>query len=150
MIGIADNAHYIASDIYALQDLTQQFVYLSDHHTAIIAQDHYQILNQQGTPQIITPQIIKVDQTSSGKDKYEHFMMKEIMEQDVVVSRTLSHWQESHDAQDLKQWDALNQVKHIKIIACGTSYHAGCVARHWFENWAKISCDVEIASEFSL
>jgi glutamine---fructose-6-phosphate transaminase (isomerizing) len=152
LIGIGENENYIASDQLALLSVTNKFIFLQDGDIALLTLDKVTIYDRKG-------QIIKRNtQTSNLKDgeinkgHYDHFMQKEIFEQPQAIRDTL----ESRITQDkvltsafgTKAHEMFKNIKQIQIVACGTSYNAGLVAKYWFEDIAKIPCNVEIASEY--
>ena len=93
-----------------------------------------------------------VSHDAGDKGPFKHYMLKEIYEQPIAIKNTLEHritnGRVSDTAFGEQAKDVLTGIRHVQIIACGTSYHAGMVARYWFEEYAGVSCNVEIASEF--
>jgi glucosamine--fructose-6-phosphate aminotransferase (isomerizing) len=152
VIGIGIGEYFIASDIAALLPVTQRFIFLEEGDIAVLKIDSLQIINQAGNTidrKIIESQL-KADSVDKGK--YRHYMLKEIYEQPAAVAETLegrfidNRFQESafgHNATEI-----FDQIKAVQILACGTSYHAGLVARYWFEDLVRVPCNVEVASEF--
>jgi glucosamine--fructose-6-phosphate aminotransferase (isomerizing) len=152
VIGLGIGENYLASDHLALLPVTQRFIYLEEGNIAEITQQSVQIYNQQG--EAIEP-VIKastLSQQSANKGKYRHFMEKEIYEQPNAVISTLegrlSEQQVYVEAFGDQAAALFKQVQRVQIVACGTSYHAGLVARCWFEEMAGIPCQVDIASEY--
>ncbi|MEO8741889.1 MAG: glutamine--fructose-6-phosphate transaminase (isomerizing) [Lysobacteraceae bacterium] len=150
--GVGEGEHYLASDIHALLPLTRKFVYLEEGDIAEITEDALRIFDMDGA---LIERPIKESHFISGaieKGGYKHFMLKEIHEQPQALADTL----EGRIAGgriltqifgvDAAELFAKTQVVHI--IACGTSYHAGLVARYWIESLAGIPCTAEIASEY--
>ena len=94
----------------------------------------------------------EISHDAGDKGQYKHYMLKEIYEQPVALQRTIegriSNNQIAADAFGENALELLKEVKHVQIIACGTSYHSAMTARYWFESLAGVSCNVEIASEF--
>lgn len=130
----------IGSDVSSVADWSDEVVYLGDNectevspHNALFFDENFKLIEKEKVP-------VSDDMINSGKGKYAHFMLKEIMEQPIAIRKTILHNQVSDDF--------FYDVKHILILACGTSYHAGLVAKYWFERYLKIHTDVEIASEF--
>ena len=151
VVGVSDQGNYVASDVFALLPVTRQFIFLDEGDLAEVRQDGVTIYDADENQ--VEREIKESGVTSSEADKgpYKHYMLKEIFEQPAVIAETLEGrihqgrlLEESfgHEAKVL-----LDRVKSIQIIACGTSYHAGSVARYWFEE-IGIPCQVEVASEF--
>ncbi len=149
-IGYGDGEIYIGSDALALAPLTQRISYLEEGDWAEITADGAVVHDE-------TDAIVErdVQQTSTsgamiGKGNFPHFMLKEIYEQPAVIGDTLqtilNPWNEVINLPDMP-FD-LTKIPRIAIVACGTSFHAGMVARYWFETVAGIPCDIDIASEF--
>lgn len=152
VIGVGFNEYFIASDVAALLPVTQRFIFLEDGDVAELTRDRINIYDTEGQ-QVERP--IKLSQLtpdSTDKGQYRHYMLKEIYEQPNSVAETLegrfvdNKLQEGifgHNAAAV-----FDQIKSVQILACGTSYHAGYVAKYWFEMLAKVPCNVEVASEF--
>ena len=152
VIGVGIGEYFIASDVAALLPVTQRFIFLEDGDIASISINELVIYNGDGE---IVPRPIKESQlTADSVDKgdYRHYMLKEIYEQPFAISQTLegrfvnNRLQESsfgHNASEV-----FDNIKSVQILACGTSYHAGLVARYWFEELARVPCNIEVASEF--
>ena len=151
VIGIGKTGHYLASDVSALLPVTQQFIYLEEGDIANITLDAVDVLDQQSQPVQRSICTSKLDASRVEKGNYAHFMLKEIFEQPAVVAETLEgriyqgRLFEENFGHGIKP--LLDQAQGIHIIACGTSYHAGLIAKYWLEE-AGISCHVEIASEY--
>jgi len=152
VIGVGIGEYFIASDVAALLPVTQRFIFLEDGDLAAITINGLTIYDQHD--KAVSRSIIESKLTADAVDKgdYRHYMLKEIYEQPFAISQTLegrfinSRLQENafgHNA--VKIFD---NVKNIQILACGTSYHAGLVARYWFEELAHVPCNIEVASEF--
>ena len=149
-IGYGDGEMYIGSDALALAPLTQQICYLEEGDWAEISSGGAVIHDE--TDAVVER---KIQQTSSsgamiGKGNFPHFMLKEIYEQPAVIGDTLqtilNPWNEVITLPEMP-FD-LTTIPRITIVACGTSFHAGLVARYWFETIAGIPTDIDIASEF--
>ena len=152
VIGIGIGEHFIASDVAALIPVTQKFIFLEDGDIADVHQDKVVIYDGNGK-QVTRP--IKISELSADaveRGDYRHYMLKEIFEQPRSVLRTLEG-----RLGDARAFDhafgptaeqVFNEVDGVQIVACGTSYHAGMVARYWLESIAGIPCHVEVASEF--
>jgi glutamine---fructose-6-phosphate transaminase (isomerizing) len=152
VIGVGIGEHFIASDVAALLPVTQRFIFLEDGDIAIIRINDLVIYNKNDN--IVTRPIKESQLTAEAADKgeYRHYMLKEIYEQPFAISQTLegrfinNRLQESafgHNAAAI-----FDSTKAILILACGTSYHAGLVARYWLEELARVPCSIEVASEF--
>lgn len=151
VIGYGEQAHYVASDSLSLQSVTQQFSFLQENDIVHMTPEMVTIYNANT---LVKRQIDTIEQKDQAIDKngYQHFMLKEIYQQPIAISETIkgviAHDGSINLGRFGSQADKLfAQIKHVKIIACGTSYHAGLVARYWLEAYAQVSCDVEIASE---
>jgi glucosamine--fructose-6-phosphate aminotransferase (isomerizing) len=152
VIGLGIEENFIASDSLSLLPVTHRFVYLHEGDIAEVTRHMINITDLHGhaVTRPIEEQNILSDAASKGH--YKHFMLKEIFEQPDVVTQTMSGCMDSEgrvqiNSFGLKAADILPEIENIKIVACGTSYHAGMLAKNWLEEWAKIPCDVEIASE---
>lgn len=152
VIGLGQEENFIASDQLALLPVTRRFIFLDEGDIAEITRQSITIVDKNLQP--VTREEIESDATYDAGDKagYSHYMQKEIFEQPIAIKNTLEG-RIKHGLVDLSELgDAgdsiFAQVEHIQIVACGTAYNAGMVARYWFEALAGIPCDVEIASEF--
>ena len=152
VIGIADAEHLIASDIAALVAETQDFIFLEDGDVADIAFDHMTVYDAAGAVVERPVKASKVTLDATDKGDYAHYMLKEIFEQPRAVADTLEGRIGSNrvleEAFGTGASGIFDKVAGVHIIACGTSYHAGMVGRHWLESLAGIPCSVEVASEF--
>lgn len=152
VIGLGIGENFLASDQLALRQVTDRFIYLEEGDIAEITRQSIKIWNQQG--QEVSREITKVQESAEASDKgeYRHFMLKEIYEQPQVIQATLeghiSDQQVNINSFGPQAEQLFSQVKNIQIVACGTSYHAGLVARYWLEALTNIPCQVEVASEF--
>ncbi|OCG58032.1 glutamine--fructose-6-phosphate transaminase (isomerizing) [Gilliamella sp. Fer4-1] len=152
VIGCGEGENFIASDQLALLPVTRRFIYLEEGDIALITHNSITILDK-SHHEVIRPYIESDAKYDEGnKSGYSHYMQKEIYEQPNAIKNTLEG-RMTHGKIDLSELGAeaksiLRQVKHVQIVACGTAYNAGMVARYWFEALAGIPCDVEIASEF--
>jgi glucosamine--fructose-6-phosphate aminotransferase (isomerizing) len=152
VIGVGFGEYFIASDVAALLPVTQRFIFLEEGDIADISTDTLVIYdkNNQVIEREISTSELTADAVSRGE--FRHYMMKEIHEQPVVLSEVMEG--RVYDGKVLDTSfgaDAaavFDRVKRVQIIACGTSYHAGMVARYWMESLAGIPCNVEVASEF--
>jgi glucosamine--fructose-6-phosphate aminotransferase (isomerizing) len=152
VIGVGIGEYFIASDVAALLPVTQRFIFLEDGDIAALTINELVIYdaNDQLVTRPVKESQLKADAVDKGD--YRHYMLKEIYEQPFAISQTLegrfinNRLQENsfgHNASEV-----FNNIKSIQILACGTSYHAGLVARYWFEKLARVPCNIEVASEF--
>ncbi len=152
VIGIGKDENFIASDVVALLPVAKHFIYLEDGDTATITLGDIQIFGKDSKK--VERQIHAIEMSSENIDKgaYRHYMQKEIHEQPRAIRDTLeSRLGEAHVLDGIFGVNARDIFQHtdtIHIIACGTSYHSGLVAKHWIENLTRIPTHVEIASEF--
>ena len=148
VLGVGIGETFAGSDTLALRQVTDTFVYLEDGDLAILKPGGYRIFDRNGS-------VIERNQTRlAGGDNqadrggFEHYMLKEIYEQPDRLRDTLSFTGLDDALFGDAASDIFDQVQAVQIIACGTSYHAGLVARHWLEGLAGVPCQVEVASEF--
>ena len=152
VIGIGIGEYFIASDIAALLPVTQRFIFLEDGDIAELKIDSLVIYdeNNHRVERPIVESQLKADSVDKGK--YRHYMLKEIYEQAWAVSETLEGRFIDNRLQDNafghNAAEVFDQIKSVQILACGTSYHSGLVARYWFEKLARVPCSIEVASEF--
>ncbi len=152
VIGLGHGENFLASDQLALRQVTDRFMYLEEGDIAEIRRDKVSIWNQAG--QAVQREAVQYHEGAEAADKgeYRHFMLKEIHEQPTVVQRTLEGRLGSDhvlvQAFGPQAAELFAKVRNVQIVACGTSYHAGMVARYWLEELAGIPCQVEVASEF--
>ncbi len=152
VIGIGIGEHFIASDVAALLPVTQKFIFLEDGDVADITKEKVTIYDVGGNVVERPVQLSELNADAVGKGQYRHYMKKEIHEQPNAIAETLegriSKKRVLEEAFGVGASEIFDQVKGVHIIACGTSYHAGMIARYWFESIAGIPCSVEVASEF--
>jgi len=151
VIGVGQGEHFIASDVFALLPVTQRFIFLEEGDIADIHRDTCAIFDVDGKPVARPVRDSQVSASVADKGPYRHYMLKEIFEQPAVVAETLEGriykgrlLEESfgHEAKAL-----FDKTRGVHIVACGTSYHAGMVAKYWLEA-IGIPCSVEVASEY--
>lgn len=144
--------NFIASDQLALLQVTDRFMFLDEGDIALITRDDIAIWNTDGEP--VEHDIVTYEHgvTAADKGQFKHFMLKEIFEQPAVIEQTLAGrianghlLEQAFGAEAAAVFD---KVKQVQIVACGTSYHAGMVAKYWIEDLVGIPCQVEVASEF--
>jgi len=152
VLGVGIDEHFIASDQMALRQVTDRFVYLEEGDVVELSSEAYTVFNIKG--KVAQREVHQVSETDQVADKgqYRHFMQKEMFEQATVLANTFAgrigkdHILEAvfgHQAEVL-----FAQTKNIHIIACGTSFHSGLVAKYWLEDLAGLPCQVEVASEY--
>lgn len=152
VIGLGLGENFLASDQLALRQVTDRFMYLEEGDIAEIRRDNVQIWDVSGAA--VERQTVQYTDGAEAADKgeFRHYMLKEIHEQPTVVQRTLegrlSNNQVLVQAFGPQAAELFAKVRNVQIVACGTSYHAGMVARYWLEELAGIPCQVEVASEF--
>ncbi|WP_075321365.1 glutamine--fructose-6-phosphate transaminase (isomerizing) [Histophilus somni] len=152
VIGLGIGENFLASDPLALLNVTHRFIYLEEGDVAEITCHSVDIFDFNGkqVERAVHKNNFETDVIDKGP--YRHYMQKEIFEQPQAIMNTLDgrilNGQVNIEAIAPNAEEILRQVEHIQIVACGTSYNAGMVARYWFESIARVSCDVEIASEF--
>jgi len=152
VIGLSNKGNFIASDQMALLDITQDFIFLEEGDIADITLDSITVYDKDGTKVEREVKTSKLKSGQTSKRGYDHYMLKEIFEQPQAIQDTL----ESRVTKDTvlasafghKAKDIFKNTKHIQIIACGTSYNAGLVAKYWLEDIAKIPTHIEVASEY--
>ena len=152
VIGLGLGENFIASDQMALLPVTRRFMFLEEGDVAEITRRSVSVFDKDGKP--VKREIIEsnIEHDAGDKGGYRHYMLKEIHEQPVVVRNTLKERVSDEgllpDIFGKGADELLAKIKHVQIVACGTSYHAGMTARYWLEQFANVSCNVEIASEF--
>ena len=152
VIGLGLGENFLASDQLALRQVTDRFMYLEEGDIADIRRESVQIWDVNGNS--VEREAVQYRDGAEAADKgeFRHFMLKEIHEQPSVVQRTLegrlSQNQVLVNAFGPQAAELFAKVRNVQIVACGTSYHAGMVARYWLEELAGIPCQVEVASEF--
>ena len=152
LLGLGENGNYAASDASALLQVTRRIVYLENGDCAEITRDGFTVTRVDGTV-VARPETeshLSADAVELGQ--FRHYMQKEIFEQPVALSNTLEMLGAARSIQPglfgANAEEILCGARQVLIIACGTSYHAGLVARYWLEEIAGIPCNVEVASEY--
>ena len=150
VVGYGEGETYIGSDALALAPLTQQISYLEEGDWVVITREGATIHDSENNEVEREIRFSGASATAVEKGNYRHFMQKEIFEQPTVVAQTLgSYLRRSDNSVALPQFDFdLSSVKRITIVACGTSFYAGMVAKYWFEQFARVPVDIDVASEF--
>ena len=149
-VGYGEGENYLGSDALALAPLTQRIAYLDEGDWVVVERDKVQVYDRENRP--VTRDIVASGASSATIDKgnHAHFMRKEIFEQPIVVAQTLQSYVRPFEGQvalpDI-EFD-LGAVNRVTIVACGTSFYAGMVAKYWFEQFARVPVDIDVASEF--
>jgi glutamine---fructose-6-phosphate transaminase (isomerizing) len=151
LVGAGDNFNVIASDAMAMLQVTNQFIELMDKEMVLVSSKEIVIKNLQGEVVERAPYTAELDASDIEKGTYPHFMLKEIDEQPFVIRNIIQKYQDENDNIILEEGirNAIKDADRLYIIACGTSYHAGLVGKHFLESFAKIPVEVHVASEFS-
>ncbi|MES9813119.1 MAG: glutamine--fructose-6-phosphate transaminase (isomerizing) [Candidatus Thiodiazotropha sp.] len=151
VIGLGVGENFIASDVFALLPVTQRFIFLDEGDLAHVSRDEVKIFDDQGRQVAREVRTSRVSASSAEKGPYRHYMLKEIYEQPAVIAETLEgrihKGKLLEDSFGFEAKQLLDKTQNVHIIACGTSYHAGLVARYWLEE-VGVHCSVEVASEF--
>ena len=152
VVGVGIRENFIASDVAALLPVTNRFIYLDEGDYVVLNRHDYQVYDAAGKAKQPEVKISELNSDSASKGAYRHYMLKEIHEQGQAIAECLEGRVSDKvvlDAVFGHEADAIfDKVENIQIIACGTSYHAGMVARYWIEGLLDIPCQVEVASEF--
>ena len=152
VIGLGIGENFIASDVFALLPVTQRFIFLEDGDVAEISRTSIVIYDADGRRVTRAESVSKLTADAAEKSGYRHFMLKEIFTQPRAVAETLEGRLEDDRVADsifgASAAEIFDRVKAVTIVACGTSFHAGTVAKYWLEGLAGVPCTVEVASEF--
>jgi glucosamine--fructose-6-phosphate aminotransferase (isomerizing) len=148
VVGVGESESFLASDALALAGVTNRIAYLEEGDVVSIGREGWRVLDREGRPVARAPRVVDTASAAVELGPYRHFMQKEIFEQPRAVADTLEGIVSISPALFGADADALQSAGSVLILACGTSYHAGLVARHWLEALAGIRCSVEIASEY--
>lgn len=152
IIGLGIGENFVASDVAALLPVTRKFVFLDEGDVAVMHRDNVTIYDSYGeeTERPIKESELSADAAERGK--FRHYMQKEIHEQAAAISRTIENRIKDGKVLDTafgsEVTKVLDKTRGVHIVACGTSYHAGLIARYWIEQLCKLPCTVEIASEY--
>ena len=150
--GLGDGENFLASDVAAFIDYTKRAVELGQDEVVTISPEGITICDLEGRSFPLREYEITWDAAAAQKGGYAHFMLKEIFDQPKAIADTLIGRLSDNDQVLLDELhmsdDQIRDIKRISVIACGTAYHAGMVAKYAIEKWAKIPVDVEIASEY--
>ncbi|HEY4339390.1 MAG TPA: glutamine--fructose-6-phosphate transaminase (isomerizing) [Steroidobacteraceae bacterium] len=152
VVGLGVEENFVASDVAALLPVTRRFVFLEEGDVAEIRRNSYRILDRAGNSADRPPRDSELSADAAEKGQYRHFMLKEIHEQPRAVADTLQERVANGRLLEAAFGPAATEVfkrtEHVHIVACGTSYHAGLVARYFLEQICRIPCTVEVASEY--
>ncbi|MBA6328958.1 glutamine--fructose-6-phosphate transaminase (isomerizing) [Colwellia sp. MB02u-6] len=152
VIGYGVGENFIASDMLALLPVTRKFSFLEEGDVAEVTRFEVNVFDTNGKPVTREAKESAVSHDVGDKGEYRHYMLKETFEQPTAIRNTLEG-RLLGNVLDINTFgegadDIFQKIEHVQIIACGTSYHSGMVARYWLEALAGVSCNIEIASEF--
>ena len=149
-VGYGDGENYLGSDALAVAPWTQRIAYLDEGDWAIVHRERIEIFDRDNQP--VEREIVESGASSAPVEKgnYRHYMQKEIFEQPIVVAQTLQSYVRPFEGEvALPMGDLdLSSINRVTIVACGTSYYAGLVAKYWIERFARVPVDIDVASEF--
>jgi glucosamine--fructose-6-phosphate aminotransferase (isomerizing) len=152
VVGIGIKENFIASDASALLPVTNRFIYLEEGDYVVLNKNDYQVYDAAGKPKQPEIKVSELSSDFANKGEYRHYMLKEIHEQGQAIAECLEGRVSDQAVLDaIFGYEAdviFGRVKNIQIIACGTSYHSGLVAKYWIESLLDLPCQVEVASEF--
>ncbi len=152
LLGVGESGNFAASDASALVQVTQRMVYLDEGDHAEICLDTVRVIDAGGHVAVRPAQLSRLSAAAVELGSYSHYMQKEIFEQPAAVANTLEIASRSRavppEVFGAQAESVFRDIESVLILACGTSYHAGMVARYWLEGLAGIPCNVEIASEY--
>ncbi len=152
VIGVGSGEHFIASDQLALLQVTDRFIFLNEGDVAELTTDHVHVWDKDNSEVVHDVTVFEHKMGTADKGEYRHYMMKEIFEQPDVIRNCLegriSNNRLLEQAFGIKAKEIFDQTKAVQIIACGTSYHSGLVAKYWIESLVGIPCQIEVASEY--
>jgi glucosamine--fructose-6-phosphate aminotransferase (isomerizing) len=152
VVGLGLGEHFLASDALALQRITQEYIYLEEGDVAELSREQLRIFDYKGALVTREKKLRTFNHDTTDKCGFRHFMLKEIYEQPDAIRATLEgRLNKEHVLEaifGIKAAAIFSETRMVQIVACGTSYHAGLIARFWLEGMAGLPCQVEIASEF--
>ncbi|MBL7174303.1 MAG: glutamine--fructose-6-phosphate transaminase (isomerizing) [Desulfobacteraceae bacterium] len=153
IIGVGEDGHFAASDVSAMVRYTNKVVHLIDNELATISEDGFSISTAQAKAVQRTAKTVEWAPEDAELNGFPHFMLKEIYEQPETIMNAMRGRLDTGEGVPklggiIPVWDRLKESRHIVIVACGTSYYAGCVGRYIFEKLTEIDVEVELASEF--
>jgi len=151
VVGVGEGEHFVASDVSAFIAHTKEAVELGQDQMVVITRDGYEVTDFDGEPADAKPFTVNWDLSAAEKGGHEYFMLKEIEEQPDALANTLrGHFSNGRivlDEQRLSDQD-LRDVDKVFVVACGSAYHSGLVAKYAIEHWTRLPVEVELASEF--
>jgi glucosamine--fructose-6-phosphate aminotransferase (isomerizing) len=152
VVGLGIGENFVASDVAALLPVTRKFMFLEEGDVAIVKREDVTVYDHDGKEVARPIKESELSADAASRGNFRHYMQKEIHEQAVAVSRTLdqriSNGKVLDSAFGPGADEILDKTKGVHIVACGTSYHAGLIARYWIEQLCRLPCSVEIASEY--
>jgi glucosamine--fructose-6-phosphate aminotransferase (isomerizing) len=152
VVGLGIGENFVASDVAALLPVTRKFMFLEEGDVAVVRREEVTVYDRDGNEVARPVKESELSADAASRGKFRHYMQKEIHEQAAAVSRTLNERIANGKVLDAAFGPGadkvLDQTKGVHIVACGTSYHAGLIARYWIEQLCKLPCTVEIASEY--
>ncbi|MBA2474187.1 MAG: glutamine--fructose-6-phosphate transaminase (isomerizing) [Pseudonocardiales bacterium] len=151
VVGVGNGAHFVASDVAAFIEHTRDAVELGQDQVVTITREGYQITDFHGAPAHGNPFHVDWDLSAAEKGGHDYFMLKEIQEQPTAIANTLrGHFIDGRIVLDEQRMDTqeLRDVDKVFVVACGTAYHSGMVAKYAIEHWCRLPVEVELASEF--
>ena len=151
IVGVGEGEMFLGSDVAAFIEYTKNAVELDQDNVVVITRDGYEVLNFDGSAAEGKPFTIDWDLAAAEKGGFDSFMMKEIHEQPAAVRDTLAgHYQDGRvvlDEQNISEND-LKSINQVFVVACGSAYHSGLLAKYAIEHWVRIPVQIEVASEF--
>jgi glutamine---fructose-6-phosphate transaminase (isomerizing) len=152
VVGVGDGENFVASDVAAFIEHTREAIELGQDQLVTITPDRIEVTTFDGEPAVVRPYHVDWDLSAAEKGGYDWFMRKEIYEQPRAVADTLLGRHDANSRLTLDEIripeDELRRVDKIIVVACGTAFYAGLVAKYAIEHWTRIPCEVELASEF--
>ena len=152
VLGVGLGENFVASDQLALLPVTTRFVFLEDGDLAVIGRNEFTIADRVGDAVVRPIKPFTGGESTAEKGEYRHYMIKEIFEQPTAIRNTMDGYVNSNRVDPAIFGDSAPELfaalEAVQIIACGTSFHAGLVAKYWIESIAGVQCNVEVASEF--
>ena len=149
-VGYGEGENYLGSDAIALAPWTRRIVYLEEGDWVVVRRDSVQVHDRDNRP--VEREVVDSGASAAPIEKgnYRHYMQKEIFEQPVVVAQTLQSYVRPFEGEVALPTGDLNlaDINRVTIVACGTSFYAGMVAKYWFEQFARVPVDIDVASEF--
>ncbi len=153
VIGVGEDGYFAASDVSAMVRYTKKVVHLNDNELALLSRDGYSISTAQAQSIQRATETVEWEPEDAELDGFPHFMLKEIFEQPETIKNAMRGRLEVGEGVPklggiVPVWDRLKECRHLVVVACGTSYYAGCVGMYIFEKLTEIDVEVELASEF--